>query len=75
MTLDKGSFRKKFGAHIASLREKKKMTQSQLARLCGKDAQSLHKLENGDFAPTIIYLYEIAKALDVPLWKVCDFEL
>jgi transcriptional regulator with XRE-family HTH domain len=73
--LDKAAFKKKFGQHISTLRKKKNLTQSQLARLCGKDAQSIHKLENGNFAPTIIYLYEIAKALDVPLWKLCDFEM
>jgi len=73
--LNKASFRKKFGQHIATLRKKKKLSQSELARLCDKDPQSIHKLEHGDFAPTILYLYEISQALNVPLSKVCDFEL
>jgi putative transcriptional regulator len=68
----KTDLNRKIGQRIVELREKKGWTQSDLARACSKDRQAMEKLENGRVNPTLYSLYEIARALGVPLSSLTD---
>jgi putative transcriptional regulator len=71
----KDDLNKKIGQRIIQLREKKGLTQSDLARACNKERQAVEKLENGRVNPTLYSLYEVAKALQVPLTSLVDFKI
>lgn len=64
----------KLGKHIAALRAKQSISQAELARLCDKDPQNLNRLERGKINPSIFYLSQIAKELNVSLKEIVDFE-
>ncbi|KUJ59633.1 transcriptional regulator [Flavobacteriaceae bacterium CRH] len=66
--------KKKIGQRIVELREEKGWSQSDLARACLKDRQSIEKIENGKVNSTIYSLLEVATALDISLSKLLDFE-
>lgn len=68
----KTDLNKKIGQRIIELREKKGLTQADLARACKKERQALEKLENGRVNPTLYSLYEVAKALEVQLKELVD---
>ena len=57
----------KLGEKFKAIREKKKLTLEQVANKVGKDRQSIHRLEKGDFNPSYIYLLEVCKGLDIAL--------
>ncbi len=63
--MDKETALKLLGRNIQELRKSKGLTQTQLANLAGKDQQSIHRLETGDFNPSYYYLTEIAAGLGV----------
>jgi putative transcriptional regulator len=69
----KEKLNKQIGQRIIELRSKKGWSQSDLAREAGKDRQAIEKIENGKVNPTLYSLYEIAKALGVPLPTLLDF--
>jgi putative transcriptional regulator len=71
----KAELNKKIGQRIIDLRIKKGWIQSDLARAARKDRQAIEKLENGRVNPTAYTLYEIAKALEVPLTSVIDIKM
>jgi putative transcriptional regulator len=64
----------KLGKNVVKLRSKKNWSQSDLARACFKDRQSVERLENGKINPSIFYLHEIAEALEIPVSQVLNFE-
>lgn len=72
--MTKDTFLKKLGKNIAGLREKAGLSQTDLALRCDKDKQSLNRLEKGRINPSVYYLSEIATELNIPLWKLLDFE-
>ena len=57
----------KLGKRIIQIREKRGWTQSDLARACLKDRQSIERIESGKTNPTLFTLYVIATALEVPM--------
>lgn len=65
---------KKFGEHIVSLREKQGLSQSDLARLSGKDRQNIYRLEQGEINPTLFQLTELADALKIPIAQLVTIE-
>jgi putative transcriptional regulator len=67
-------FLKKIGAQIVKHRQAKGWSQSELARACEKEPQSIERVENGKTNPTIYYLNEVAKALEISLKELFDFE-
>lgn len=71
----KDIFLKKLGEHIRALRKKNNLTQVELANLMGKDRQSLQRIELGIINPSAYYLLEIAKALDISLKTLLDFDI
>ena len=72
--MTKELYLKKLGRHIAALRESKSISQAELARSCDKDPQSLNRLEKGRINPSVYYLFEIAKELDLPLKDLVDID-
>ena len=68
--MQKQRYLKKLGQRIVELREKKNWSQRDLAFECGKEPQSIERVENGKSNPTAYYLKELADALGV---QVSDF--
>jgi putative transcriptional regulator len=65
--MTKEQFTKKIAKRIRFLREKEGITQIQLASNAGKDQQSICRLEAGKINPSVYYLFEIAKGLNVEM--------
>jgi transcriptional regulator with XRE-family HTH domain len=70
--MQKQRFLKKIGLRIVELRLKKGWSQRDLAFECGKEPQSIERVENGKTNPTIFYLKEIADALGVKISTLLD---
>lgn len=71
--MEKEELLKKLGKNIIKIRTKKGWSQSELAWNCGKDRQSIERLENGKINPSIFYLNQIAEGLGIPLKELLDF--
>jgi putative transcriptional regulator len=65
--MKKEELARKIGKRIIQIREKRGWTQSDLARACLKDRQSIERIESGKTNPTLFTLYVIATALEVPM--------
>lgn len=65
---------KAFGIRIKELREKKKLTQEQLAELLDMDSRSLSRIETGISFTTIDKLKKLAHAFDVEVKELFTFE-
>ena len=68
--MKKQSYLNKLGKRIVELRLKKGWSQRDLAYECGKEPQSIERVENGKSNPTAFYLKELADALGI---TVADF--
>lgn len=55
--------RKLVGRNVRRAREAAKLTQEQLAELCGHSQQYISDLERGRRNPTVVSLFEFAQAL------------
>lgn len=55
------------GNHVRIFREKKKLSQTELAMMIGKDRQYLYKIEKGKVTSSIFTISVLAYALDVSL--------
>jgi putative transcriptional regulator len=58
---------KALGARVKSIREEKGLSLQDVAHSIGKDRQSVHSLEKGKFNPSLLYLIEICKGLEIDL--------
>lgn len=65
---------KNLGNHIASLRKKKSISQTELGYLCNLDRQAMWRIEAGKTNPTTITLAKISEALNIPLKRLFEFE-
>ena len=65
--------RSMLGDRIRSIREKKRMTQEDLADKAEIDVSYLAKIENGYVNTTIRYLIKVSKALGVKAKDLLDF--
>ncbi|MBK6835684.1 MAG: helix-turn-helix transcriptional regulator [Bacteroidetes bacterium] len=72
--MEKEELLKKLGKNIIKIRTKKGWSQSELAWNCGKDRQSIERLENGKINPSIFYLKQIAEGLEITLSELLDFK-
>ena len=63
----------KLGKRIVELRLKKGWSQRDLAYECGKEPQSIERVENGKSNPTAFYLKELADALGVTVAEFFNF--
>ncbi len=57
--------RKLVGRNVARIRREKGLTQEQVEALSGFSQQYLSGLENGQRNPSLVTIYELAKALGV----------
>lgn len=72
--MNKKDFISELGNHIRKLREERNLTQSEIASIIGKDRQSYQRIELGITNPTIGYLYDISRALKVPMADIFYFD-
>lgn len=72
--MNKEKLKKKIGQRIIDLRTKKGWSQSELARAVEKDRQAIEKLENGKVNPTLYSLWEVSRALEVPLSELVKLD-
>lgn len=75
MATKRDIFLKHFGAHLRELREKRKITQFDLASIINKDRQSIQRVESGNVNPSVYYLQELAEGLQIPLKEILDFKV
>ncbi len=72
MSID--TFQKKLGKHIAAVRKKSGLSQTELALRIDKDRQWMNYLEKGHGNPTAKTLFLIALELKVSVKDLFDFE-
>ncbi|GAB3750054.1 helix-turn-helix domain-containing protein [Spirosoma pomorum] len=72
--MEKYTFLKLLGDKIVRLRSDKNWSQSDLARACEKDRQSIERLENGKVNPSVFYLKQVADALELPISELFKTE-
>jgi transcriptional regulator with XRE-family HTH domain len=71
--MDKSIELVKLGDRIRDLRISKGLSQAKLGLRILKDQQSIHKVENGEFNPTYIYLLEICEGLEITINELFNF--
>jgi putative transcriptional regulator len=71
--MEKNTYLILLGKHISNIRISKGLSQAELALRCDKDPQSLNRLEKGRINPSIYYLQQIAKELNVTVSDLVDF--
>jgi putative transcriptional regulator len=49
---------------IRDLRKAKKLSQDEVAKLCGVTRQTIHAIENNKYDPTLSLAFKLAKNLD-----------
>jgi len=57
----------KLGERIKAIRVEKGLSMEDVAKKIGKDRQSIHKLEKGDFNPSYLYLKQISLGLEIEI--------
>ena len=65
------------GLNILHYRKERRLTQEQLADLCGEDGVSrnyIQRIETGVSSCSLDTLIDIANALDIPLYKLFEFK-
>lgn len=62
------------GIHLRLLREKKGLTQEELANACDFEISQVSRIELGKVNPSISTIKKIASSLDTPLNELFNFE-
>lgn len=73
LTKAESDFLKRIGRNIKSIREKKGVSQTELADLCGFERSTTNRIESGGSNVTAKTLLKIAKALNVPVADLVKF--
>lgn len=73
--MDNSEALSKLGTHIRKLREENKLSQSQLSFMAEIAESTLFRIENGKHIPSANTLISIAKALEIPMKKLMDFNI
>ena len=68
------AFKKQFGKRIKEIRKNKGLTQEQIAEKIGIEPPNVSKLESGMHFPLPENIEKIAKALNVDVKELFDFE-
>jgi transcriptional regulator with XRE-family HTH domain len=63
-------FLMKIGARIKAIRLEKKISQVDLALLCKFEKASMSRIESGLTNPTVLTLYKISRALEIPYYNL-----
>ena len=69
-TKAEADFLKRIGRNIKSIREKKGVTQTELADLCGFERSTTNRIESGGSNVTAKPLLKIAKALNISVSEI-----
>ena len=70
----KVSLKALFGSRVRLYRERRKMTQLQLAVKVGLQREEISRIERGLFGPRFESIEDLAQELQVPVWKLFYFE-
>ncbi|MEO5644244.1 MAG: helix-turn-helix transcriptional regulator [Bacteroidia bacterium] len=70
LTKSEADFLKRVGRNIKAIRDKKGVSQTELADLCGFERSTTNRIESGGSNVTAKTLLKIAKALDVPVTEL-----
>lgn len=73
LTEEEKKYIKKLGLYIVKIREEKNLKQKELSDLLDMDDGSLRRIESGRTNPTTTTLLKIAKALDVEVGELFNF--
>jgi transcriptional regulator with XRE-family HTH domain len=65
--------RKEFGRRVKEAREKRNLTQLDLAIKCGTDIRQIQRIENAEITTSVSMAYFLAKALEVGVGELFDF--
>jgi len=65
----------KIGERIKNIRKEKKITQTELAQLTGKDRQYVYKIEKGIVTPNVVTITLLALAMGVNVTDFFDFDI
>lgn len=65
--------KKLFAQRLTKLRQERKLTQEELALLCGIDRTHIGRMERLERTPGLEVLDKIAIGLNIPLSKLLDF--
>jgi transcriptional regulator with XRE-family HTH domain len=63
---------KKFGERVRALRQKLDWSQEELAHRCQLDRSYIGGVERGERNVSLVNIYKIAKAMDVPACKLFE---
>ena len=74
LTKEEENFIKKLGKNIVAIREKKEIKQKELSDLLDMDDGSLRRIESGRTNPTTTTLLKVAKALEIRVSELLDFD-
>ncbi len=72
--MDKKIFQVLIGKRIRELREKRKISQVELAALCNFEKSNMSRLEAGNTNPTAFTLYTISQKLNIDVKDLLDFK-
>lgn len=61
---------KRLGDRIKAIRNGKNLTLEEVAKRIGKDRQSIHSLEKGQFNPSYIYLLAVSRGLEIGILEM-----
>ena len=66
----------KIGLNILYYRKEQRLTQAQLAEMCGNGVSTNHlqRVETEEGGASVDLLIDIAKALEIPLYKLFEFK-
>lgn len=70
--IDKSEFQVRIGSHVRKQREAKGYSAAEFARIIEMDRPNLHKLERGDYSPSLYLLVRIADGLDLSLQSLLE---
>ncbi|QIG90667.1 helix-turn-helix transcriptional regulator [Chryseobacterium sp. POL2] len=71
--MEKKDYQIAIGKRIKQLREKKNISQVELAALCNFEKSNMSRLEAGNTNPTAYTLYIIAQKLEVEVYEILTF--
>lgn len=64
-----------FGAHVKRIRKAKGYSQEQLAAFADLDRTYISGIERGQRNVSLMNLFKLAKALDIPTRELLDFDI
>lgn len=63
--MDKEDFNKLLGKHIKEIRERKNLSQSDLASSMGINFQNISSYERGEVSPTLFWINRLCESMEV----------